>query len=166
MNSIQFVTEVERNDYVTDRMTDHIRTTGGFPRSTTSEKIRFRYGYICRLIDDSELQDLPKDLRSQTRERHKAFYWKSLSLLRRDAVRVLKLRREKMSAIGAWDFQTLVNDHARIQLLLAKLTLAGITHSVRLGAGLDSARQACLEFESFLASSSITSSSAARALTA
>jgi len=44
----------------------------------------------------------------------------------------------------------LVGDYGRVQILLAKLTLAGMGHSVRLGAGLDSARQACLEFEALL----------------
>jgi hypothetical protein len=111
---------------------------------------RFRYGHICRLIDDSELDGLPATLRARTRSFHKETYWKSISLLRRDAEVVLKLRREKMAAQQEWDFQTLVNDYARVQMLLAKLTLAGMSHSVRLGAGLDAARQACREFETFL----------------
>lgn len=112
---------------------------------------RFRYGYICRLIDDSELQGLPSALRARTRSVHKEAYWKSVSLLRRDAERVLHVRREKMAAQREWDFQSLVNDYARVHLLLAKLTIAGMSHSVRLGAGLESAREACREFENFLA---------------
>ena len=121
------------------------------PRVTARREFRFRYGYICRLIDDSELRGLPSGLRSRTRSVHKASYWKSLSLLRRDAESVLRLRREKMSAQKEWDFETLVGDYARVQVLLAKLTLAGVGHSMRLGAGVESARQACAEFEAFLA---------------
>jgi hypothetical protein len=112
---------------------------------------RFRYGYICRLIDDAELKGMPAALRARTRSVHKETYWKSVSLLRRDAERVLRLRREKMAAQQAWDFQALLNDYARVQLLLAKLTVAGMSHSIRLGAGLESAREACREFENFLA---------------
>jgi hypothetical protein len=130
-------------------------------RIQTPAESRFRYGYICRLIDDSELDRLPASLRSRTRSTHKAAYWKSLSLLRRDAERVLKMRRQKMAAEQAWDFQFLVNEYGRIQLLLAKLTLAGMGHSIHLGAGVDAARQACLEFEAFL-----TVSSSAHAATA
>jgi hypothetical protein len=121
-------------------------------RVEAQTRFRFRYGYICRLIDDSELQGMPAALRSRTRSVHKATYWKSLSLLRRDAERVLRLRREKMAAQREWDFQALLNDYARVQMLLAKLTLAGINHSVRLGAGLEGARQACREFETMLTS--------------
>jgi hypothetical protein len=114
---------------------------------------RFRYGYICRLIDDDELAALPTPLRSRTRSFHKAAYWKSLSLLRRDAEHVLKVRRERMAAEQTWDFQALVNDYSRIHLLLAKLTIAGMSHSIHLGAGLESAQQACREFEALLTSS-------------
>lgn len=133
---------------------------------TPRPSVRFRYGYICRLIDDSELSALPAALRSRVRTFHKSAYWKSLSLLRRDAERVLKIRRERMAACQEWDFQVLVNDYARIQLLLAKLTLAGMSHSVRLGAGLESARLACQEFEAFLSSPALTSSSAVHAASA
>jgi hypothetical protein len=119
-------------------------------RTQTPRDLRFRYGYICRLIDDDELRSLPGYLRSRTRSVHKAAYWKSLSLLRRDAEYVLRVRREQMSALKEWDFQTLLNDYSRIQMLLAKLTVAGLSHSVRLGAGLDAARQALHEVEAFL----------------
>ena len=135
-----------RNDFV------------GLRRTETPRDTRFRYGYICRLIDDSELDALPSTLRSHTRNLHKAAYWKSVSLLRRDAERVLKLRREKMAAHQAWDFQSLVGDHGRVQMLVAKLTIAGVCHSIRLGAGLDTARQACREFEALLTSSASPSS--------
>jgi len=116
-------------------------------RMETPRDTRFRYGYICRLIDDAELAGLPSELRSRTRSVHKAAYWKSVSLLRRDAEHVLKLRREKMAAKQAWDFQSLVGDYARVQLMVVKLTAAGVGHSVRLGVGLDAARAACREFE-------------------
>jgi hypothetical protein len=116
------------NDYVGSR------------RIEVRRDFRFRYGYICRLIDDSELDGMPAALRTRTRSFHKETYWKSVSLL----------RREKMAANREWDFQSLVNDYARVQLLLAKLTVAGMSHSVRLGAGLEGARQACREFEAFL----------------
>jgi len=129
-----------RNDFISAR------------RVEVQTHFRFRYGYICRLIDDSELQGMPAALRSRTRSVHKTTYWKSLSLLRRDAERVLRLRREKMAAQREWDFQALVNDYARVQMLLGKLTLAGINHSLRLGAGLEGARQACREFEALLTS--------------
>lgn len=119
-------------------------------RIETARDTRFRYGYICRLIDDSDLAGLPSELRSRTRSVHKAAYWKSVSLLRRDAEHVLKLRREKMAAKQEWDFQSLVGDYARVQMLLVKLTVAGLGHSVRLGAGLDAAREACREFEAML----------------
>jgi hypothetical protein len=114
---------------------------------------RFRYGYICRLIDDGELSGLPAALRARTRSFHKAAYWKSLSLLRRDADYILKVRRERMAAEQKWDFQALVNDYSRIHMLLAKLTVAGMSHSIHLGAGLETARQACQEFEALLNSS-------------
>jgi len=117
---------------------------------TPRQAMRFRYGYICRLIDDGELDGLSASLRSRTRSVHKAAYWKSLSLLRRDAEQVLKMRRERMAAFQDWDFKVLVNDYARVQVLLGKLTLAGMSHSIRLGAGLESARQACREFEALL----------------
>ena len=131
--------ELRRDDFVGIRRMEAPR-----------QAMRFRYGYICRLIDDRELDGLSGSLRSRTRSLHKAAYWKSLSLLRRDAERVLKVRRERMAAFQDWDFQVLVNDYARIQVLLGKLALAGIGHSIHLGAGLESARQACREFEAFL----------------
>jgi hypothetical protein len=121
--------------------------------------LRFRYGYICRLIDDDDLRALPAELRTRTRAVHKTAYWKSLSLLRRDAELVLKVRRERMAACQQWDFQALLNDYARFRILLAKLTIAGMSHSIHLGAGLESARQACLEFEAFLAAASSISAS-------
>lgn len=113
------------------------------------------------MIDDSELEGLPPALRTRTRSIHKATYWKSLSLLRRDADRVLTVRRQRMAVCQEWDFQVLVNDYARIQILLAKLTLAGMTHSIRLGAGLEAARKACREVEAFLNSSSATQAATA-----
>jgi hypothetical protein len=127
-----------RNDFVSTR------------RIENPAEARFRYGYLCRLIDDRELLSIPEPLRSRTRSIHKASYWKSLSLLRRDAERILKIRREKMAAERQWDFQLLVNDYARIQVLLGKLTVAGLSHSVHLGAGLDAAREALGEFERLL----------------
>jgi hypothetical protein len=117
---------------------------------------RFRYGYICRLIDDGELDTLPRALRARTRTAHKAAYWKSVSLLRRDAETVLRLRRERMAAEKMWDFQALVNDYARVQMLIAKLTVAGLSHSIRLGAGIESARDACREFEFLLTNAAWT----------
>src|SRR5580704_5201813 len=102
----------------------------GSGRIEVRRDFRFRYGYICRLIDDNELHGMPAGLRARTRSFHKATYWKSVSLLRRDAEQVLHLRREQMAAKREWDFQSLVNDYARVQLLLAKLTVAGISHSV------------------------------------
>jgi len=163
--------------YCTQQGSEPLRSEGAEVKAGNSQSgdarpgdarqaLRFRYGYICRLIDDSELRELPAGLRARTRKTHKSAYWKSVSLLRRDADRVLKLRREKMAACRAWDFQALVNDHAKIQLLLVKLTLAGVSHSIRLGAGLESARQACHEFEAFLAPASFTSSSAAHVASA
>jgi hypothetical protein len=131
--------ELRRDDFAGNRRLE-----------TPAQAMRFRYGYICRLIDDRELEGLPESLRSRTRNQHKAAYWKSLSLLRRDAERVLKMRRERMAAFQAWDFQVLLNDYTRIQALLGKLTLAGIGHSIHLGAGLESARQALREFETIL----------------
>jgi hypothetical protein len=141
--------------------TDFAGSPGVGARSSARRDFRFRYGYICRLIDDTELRGLPSELRAHTRSVHKATYWKSLSLLRRDAESVLRLRREKMAANQKWDFEMLVGDYARVHLLLAKLTLAGVGHSIHLGAGLDSARQACLEFEALL-----TATSSLRAATA
>ena len=119
-------------------------------RIEVSRDARFRYGYICRLIDDNELRGLSPALRSRTRDQHKELYWKSLSLLRRDAEKVLRVRRQKMAAKQPWDFQSLVGDYARVQVLLGKLTLAGLNHSVRLGAGLEGAREACRQFEALL----------------
>jgi hypothetical protein len=127
-------------------------------RIEVRKDVRFRYGYICRLIDDSQIQDLPPVLRARIRSEHKSFYWKSLSLLKRDANRVLKLQREKMASQQQWDFQALTNDYIRIQTLLAKLTLAGMSHSIRLGAGLESAQRACRECEAFLTASAFPAS--------
>jgi hypothetical protein len=136
-------------------------------RIETPRDMRFRYGYICRLIDDGELQTLPAPLRTRTRSFHKAAYWKSLSLMRRDADFVLKTRRERMASLQQWDFQALLNDYARVQVLLAKLTVAGMSHSIHLGAGLESARQACREVEVFLASASaLVNASSPLAMTA
>jgi hypothetical protein len=148
MNSVQGLSQQQaaeqwRNDFFSSR------------RLESPREARFRYGYLCRLIDDAELDRLPEPLRSRTRDIHKASYWKTLSLLRRDAEFVLRVRREKMAAEKQWDFALLVSDYSRIQLLLMKLTLAGLSHSVRLGAGLESAREACREFETFLSPASL-----------
>jgi hypothetical protein len=134
--------------------------TGGDRANAINGRHRFRYGYICRLIDDGELQNLPAALRASTRAAHKAAYWKSVSLLRRDAESVLRIRRERMAAEKQWDFQILVNDYARVQMLLAKLTVAGMGHSVRLGAGMESARNSLREFEMLLTSPSFHAAAA------
>jgi hypothetical protein len=119
-------------------------------RIESSHEARFRYSYLCRLIDDRELEGLPEPLRSRAREVHKATYRKNLSLLRRDAEHVLRVRREKMAAEQEWNFQLLVDDYARVRVLIGKLKFAGLCHALHLGAGLDSARQALREFESIL----------------
>jgi hypothetical protein len=140
---------------------------GDFPLHTpdygraSGSSFRFRYGYICRLIDDNELRSLPAALRAKTRQAHKAAYWKSVSLLRRDAETVLKLRREKMAAKKEWDFQTLLADYTRVHGLVVKLAAAGLSHSIHLGAGLESARAACREFELLLTPSIAASAHAA-----
>ena len=110
--------------------------------------MRFRYSYLYRLIDDNELRGLSPAIRAEIRKIHKQAYWKNLSLLRRDAARVLKLRRDMMAARKDWDFSALVNDYARVQYLLGTLTLAGITHATRIPAGIQAVRTACQEFES------------------
>ena len=115
----------------------------------------FRYSYLCRLIDDRELQDFEPSVRSELRRAHKQAYWKNLSLLRRDAAHVLRVRREKMSAPQDWDFSALVNDYARVQYLLATLTMAGLSHSTRILIGLEQVRVACSEFETLFTSSPI-----------
>ena len=116
----------------------------------SSREARFRYSYLCRLIDDRELEGLSEPLRSRTREAHRATYLKNVSLLRRDAEHVLRVRREKMAAEQEWNFQLLVDDYARVRLLIGKLKFAGLCHALHLGAGLDAARQALREFESIL----------------
>jgi hypothetical protein len=121
---------------------------------------RFRYSYLCRLIDDSELQDFDPSVRSELRRAHKQAYWKNLSLLRRDAAHVLKVRREMMSAQQDWDFNSLVSDYARVQVLLATLTMAGFSHSTRFSVGLERARLACSEFETLFTSSPMLAASA------
>jgi hypothetical protein len=121
---------------------------------------RFRYSYLCRLIDDSELQDFDPAVRSELRRAHKQAYWKNLSLLRRDAAHVLKIRREMMSAQQDWDFNALVSDYARVQILLATLTMAGLSHSTRFSVGLERARVACSEFETLFTSSPLLAASA------
>jgi hypothetical protein len=115
---------------------------------------RFRYSYLCRLIDDDELQEFEPVVRSELRRAHKQAYWKNLSLLRRDAARVLKVRREMMSARQDWNFNSLVSDYARVQMLLATLTMAGLSHSTRFAVGLKRAKVACSEFETLFTSSS------------
>jgi len=114
----------------------------------------FRYSYLCRLIDDSELQDFDPSVRSELRRAHKQVYWKNLALLRRDAARVLKVRREMMGAQQDWDFNSLVSDYAKVQVLLATLTVAGLSHSTRFSVGLERAKVACSEFETLFTSSS------------
>lgn len=115
---------------------------------------RFRYSYLCRLIDDSELQEFAPEVRTELRRVHKQAYWKNLSLLRRDAAYVLKVRRQMMSAQQEWDFNSLVSDYARVQVLLATLAVAGLSHSTRFSVGLERARVACSEFETLFTSSS------------
>jgi hypothetical protein len=121
---------------------------------------RFRYSYLCRLIDDSELQDFHPAVRSELRRAHKQAYWKNLSLLRRDAAYVLKVRREMMGAQRDWNFNSLVSDYARVQVLLATLTMAGVSHSTRFSVGLERARVACSEFETMFTSSPLLAASA------
>ena len=121
---------------------------------------RFRYSYLCRLIDDSELQDFDPSVRSDLRRAHKQAYWKNLSLLRRDAAHVLKVRREMMSAQQDWDFNALVSDYARVQVLLGTLTMAGLSHSTRFSVGLERARVACSEFETMFTSSPLLAAAA------
>jgi hypothetical protein len=111
---------------------------------------RFRYSYLYRLIDDSELSELPAEAQAELRNAHKHIYWKNLSLLRRDAGQILKVRRTRMSAEQNWDFGGLLSDYARVQFLLATLTLAGISHSARVPVLLDQVRSACSEFERML----------------
>ncbi|HZL56793.1 MAG TPA: hypothetical protein VFC21_06920 [Bryobacteraceae bacterium] len=113
---------------------------------------QFRYSYLCRLIDDAELSGLAPSLRAELRRTHKKAYWKNLSLLRRDAALILKVRREKMAAHREWNFNALVNDYARIQFLLATLTIAGMSHTTRAAVGLARARAACSEFETLFTS--------------
>jgi hypothetical protein len=120
----------------------------------------FRYSYLCRLIDDSELQCFDPAVRSELRRVHKQAYWKNLSLLRRDAAHVLKVRREMMGAQQDWDFNALVSDYARVQGLLATLTIAGLSHSTRFSVGLERARVACSEFETLFTSSPLLAASA------
>jgi hypothetical protein len=121
---------------------------------------RFRYSYLCRLIDDRELQDFDPAVRTELRRAHKQAYWKNLSLLRRDAAHVLKVRREMMGAQQDWDFSSLVSDYARVQVLLATLTMAGVSHSTRFSVGLERARVACSEFETMFTSSPLLAASA------
>jgi hypothetical protein len=130
--------------------------------SETSRPVsrRFRYSYLCRLIDDSELQDFDPSVRAELRRAHKQAYWKNLSLLRRDAADVLKVRREMMGAQQDWDFNSLVSDYARVQVLLATLTMAGLSHSTRFSVGLERARVACSEFETLFTSSPLLAASA------
>ncbi len=120
----------------------------------------FRYSYLCRLIDDSELQDFDPAVRSELRRVHKQAYWKNLSLLRRDAAHVLKIRREMMSAQQDWDFNALLSDYAKVQVLLGTLTMAGLSHSTRVSVGLERARIACSEFETLFTSSPLLAASA------
>ena len=54
-----------------------------------------------------------------------------------------------------WDFESLVGDYARVQLLLGKLTLAGLGHTIHLAAGFEAAQQARPQFESFLTTASL-----------
>jgi hypothetical protein len=112
------------------------------------------------LIDDSELQDFDPSVRPELRRAHKQAYWKNLSLLRRDAAHVLKVRREKMSAQQDWDFNALVSDYARVQVLLGTLTMAGLSHSTRFSVGLERARVACSEFETLFTTSPLLAVSA------
>jgi hypothetical protein len=110
--------------------------------------MRFRYSYLYRLIDDNELRGLTPAIRAGLRKVHKEAYWKNVALLRRDAARVLQLRRQMMAARKDWDFSALVNDYARVQYLLATLTVAGLSHASRIPAGVNAVRTACDEFES------------------
>jgi len=120
----------------------------------------FRYSYLCRLIDDSELECVDPSLRSELRRAHKQAYWKNLSLLRRDAAQVLKVRRSRMSSQQQWDFNGLVGDYTKVQFLLATLTMAGLSHSTRITVGLNRARIACSEFETLFSASPLLAAAA------
>lgn len=117
----------------------------GSKRSTSAN--RFRYAYLYRLIDDREIADLPTAARAELRRAHKQVYWKNLSLLRRDANVVLRARRARMGAEQNWDFNSLLGDYARVQMLLATLTVAGLSHTTGVPVLLKQVRAVCTEFE-------------------
>ena len=121
-------------------------------KRTVSAK-RFRYAYLCRLIDDREIADLPRAARAELRRAHKQAYWKNLSLLRRDANVVLKARRARMGAEQDWDFNSLVGDYARVQMLLAALTVAGLSHTTHIPVLLKQVHGVCAEFEAMFTAS-------------
>ena len=113
----------------------------------------FRYSYLYRLIDDREIADLPRTARAELRHAHMQAYWKNLSLLRRDANIVLKTRRARMGAAQDWDFNSLVGDYARVQMLLAALTLAGLSHATHVPVLREQVRAVCAEFEAMFTAS-------------
>ena len=128
-------------------------TVPGKANQRTASAKRFRYSYLYRLIDDREIADLPRSTRAELRRAHKQAYWKNVSLLRRDASLVLKARRTRMGAEQDWDFNSLVGDYARVQMLLATLTLAGLSHTSRVPVLLEQVRTVCTEFETMFTAS-------------
>lgn len=120
------------------------------PRSSRSEP--FVYGYLSRLLDDTELNAIQDPrVRAQTRAAHREAYRTSLRLLRRDIRRILERRRKLMDATEQWSFESLLSDTARMWKLLAILHMAGVAHGLRLPALVSAAREACLELQGFLA---------------
>lgn len=106
----------------------------------------FHYGYLARLIDDSELHAIedPK-VRAATRQIHRDVYWKSLRLLQRDVDRIRVSRRRMMDARQEWKFERLIAESAQMSRLIWTLRIAGVAHTVHLPFMIAAVRETCAE---------------------
>lgn len=121
----------------------------------------FRYSYMARLIDDSELSELDT---ARLRKIHKEAYWYNLRLLRRDIRRSFEGRQILMAASKGWDLGKLVAEMHRADKLILTLFAAGVAHTFHVGIFLDHAQRACKELEYIMARTALTSSPASLAV--
>jgi len=112
----------------------------------------FHYGYLARLIDDSELHAIPDPaVRAATRQIHRDVYWKSLRLLQRDVDRIRVSRRKMMDARQEWKFERLIAESAQMSRLLWTLRIAGVAHTIHVPFMIAAVRQTCVELNRLMA---------------
>jgi hypothetical protein len=107
----------------------------------------FRYAFLPRLIDDSDLLLLGINARKAARRKHLKIFWKSLVLLRRDAKRVLSDRRAAMQAHEDWSFSSLTTGYVYTCYLIWTLAAAGCLHALHIPSAINLARKSCRAME-------------------